>query len=93
MTRVPIAPIPIAEPAIIRFTIQEAITCNLHHKWGNPLVVPHFQCELINVSPHQWAQPQPEPHPPPERGAGAGAAEPEDAPTEAKTDNKRTAFS
>jgi len=33
MTRVPIAPIPIAEPATIRFTIQEAMACNLHHKW------------------------------------------------------------
>ena len=93
MTRVPIAPIPIAEPATIKFTIQEAMGCNLHHEWGNPLVVQHFQCEQIGSSTHQWAQPQPEPHPPPERGAGAGAAEPDDAPTEANTDKSRTAFS
>jgi hypothetical protein len=47
MTRVPIAPIPIAEPAIIRFTIQEAIPCNLHHQWFDLLVAPSFQCASL----------------------------------------------
>lgn len=47
MTRVPIAPIPIAEPATIKFTIQEAMTCNLHHQWVNLLVAPSFQCASL----------------------------------------------